>query len=75
MNYTLDEMEIALKLRQMKKDKRYIALSLYPPIATTTIEKEGNRMFINEGRDGKFEDITEAFYDEMVKKYDSRTTK
>jgi hypothetical protein len=32
-------------------------------------------MFINEGRDGKFEDITETFYNEMVNKYDSRTTK
>lgn len=32
-------------------------------------------MFINEGRDGKFDNISEAFYDEMVTKYDSRTTK
>lgn len=72
MNYSVSEMEIALKLKQMKKEKRYTALSLYPPITTTTIEKEGNRMFINEGRDGKWDDVSESFYDEMVELYDSR---
>ena len=72
MNYSVSEMEIALKLKQMKKEKRYTALSLYPSIATTTIEKEGNRMFINEGRDGKWDDVSESFYDEMVELYDSR---
>ena len=59
----------------MKRQKKYVALSLWPSLGNTTITPNDNRMFINEGRDGKFEDIAEAFYDEMVNKYDSRTTK
>ena len=65
--------EIESKLKQLKRNKQYIALSLHPAIGNTTIEYEGNRMFINEGRDGKWEDISEQFYDTMVKKYDSRS--
>lgn len=59
----------------MKRQKKYVALSLWPSLGNTTITSNDNRMFINEGRDGKFEDITETFYNEMVNKYDSRTTK
>ena len=60
----------------MKRQKKYVALSLWPSLGNTTISKRSdNRMFINEGRDGKFNNISEAFYDEMVTKYDSRTTK
>ena len=59
----------------MKRQKKYVALSLWPSLGNTTITPNGNTMYINEGRDGKFEDITEVFYDEMVEKYDSRTTK
>jgi hypothetical protein len=65
--------EIESKLKQLKRNKQYIALSLHPAIGNTTIEREGNRMFINEGRDGKWEDISEQFYDTMVEKYDSRS--
>jgi hypothetical protein len=65
--------EIESKLKQLKRNKQYIALSLHPSIGNTTIEREDNRMFINEGRDGKWEDISEQFYDTMVKKYDSRS--
>jgi hypothetical protein len=72
MDYNLSEMEIALKLKEMKKKKRYIALSLFPPSNNTTIQKENNIMFINEGRDGKWEDVRESFYDSMVNVYDSR---
>lgn len=64
--------EIESQLKKMKREKRYTALSLHPPIGATTIQPEGNRMFINEGREGKFESVSESFYDEMVKKYDSR---
>ena len=72
MDYSLDEMEIALKLKQMKKDKKYIALSLSPAAGFSTIEKHGNTMRINEGRDGKWSGISESFYDNMVSLYDSR---
>lgn len=72
MTYNVSEMEIALKLKELKKQNKYIALSLYPPLGDTTIRKENNRMFINEGRDGKWEDVSEAFYDGMVNIYDSR---
>jgi hypothetical protein len=64
--------EILNKLKQLKRDKKYIALSLWPPLLSTTIQKEDNTMYINEGRDGKFEGVSEAFYDEAVSKYDSR---
>ena len=67
--------QIESKLKQMKRQKKYVALSLWPSLGNTTITPNDNRMFINEGRDGKFEDITETFYNEMVNKYDSRTTK
>lgn len=71
MNYNQSETEVALKLKELKKRKAYIALSLWPGTGTM-IEKEGNRMYINEGRDGKWADISEAFYDSMVALYDSR---
>jgi len=64
--------EIESKLKQLKRNKKYIALSLWPPIGQSTIQSEDNRMFINEGRDGKWEGISEQFYDEMVNKFDSR---
>jgi len=64
--------EIESKLKQLKRNKKYIALSLYPAIGHSTIQREDNRMFINEGRDGKWDGISEQFYDEMVKQFDSR---
>ena len=65
--------EIENKLKQLKHNKKYIVLSLYPSIGQPTIQSEDNRMFINEGRDGKWDNVSEQFYDEMVKKYDSRS--
>jgi hypothetical protein len=59
-------------LDELKSNGKYIGLSLYPDYGKTTIEKEGNRLFINEGRSGKFDNISENFYDELVDKYDSR---
>jgi len=50
----------------------WVGLCLYPPIGETMIQKQGNRMYVNEGRNGVFEDVSEKFYDEMVSKYDSR---
>lgn len=66
------EQEIVQRLESLKKNKKYIALSLHPAVGNSTIDKEGNRLFINEGRDGKWEGVSEAFYDEIVNKFDSR---
>lgn len=67
------EQEIESQLEKMKQEGKYIALSLFPAIGSSTINREGNRMFVNEGRDGKFGDVSESFYDAMVSKYDSRS--
>jgi len=64
--------EIEKLLKKLKREKKYIALSLHPGIGNSTIQREGNRMFINEGRNGTFEDVQESFYDDMVVKFDSR---
>lgn len=66
------EQEIVQRLESLKKNKKYIALSLHPAVGNSTIDKENNRLFINEGRDGKWEGVSEAFYDEIVNKFDSR---
>jgi hypothetical protein len=66
------EEQILNTLKKLKKEKKYIALQLHPASGHTTIEQEGNILRINEGRDGKFEGISESFYDEMVKRFDSR---
>lgn len=65
--------EIIKTLTSLKKNKQYIALSLHPAIGNSTISKEDNRLFINEGRGGKWEGVSERFYDEMVAKFDSRS--
>ncbi len=69
------EDQILAKLKELKKNKKYIALSLHPGIGMKTVRSEGNIMFINEGRDGRWEDVSEAFYDRMVDQYDSRVAK
>jgi hypothetical protein len=69
------ESQIMSALRKMKREKKHIALSLLPPYASSIIEPQGNRMYINEGRDGKFEEVSEAFYDSVVERYDSRCRK
>ena len=66
------EAQIETKLKQLKRAKKYIAVSLWPSVGSPTIEKEGNRMLINEGRDGKWEGVSEEFYDRMAQRYDSR---
>jgi hypothetical protein len=69
------ESQIMNVLQKMKREKRYIALSLWPPSDNSIIKPQGNRMYINEGRDGKFEEVSEAFYDSVVERYDSRCRK
>jgi ribosomal protein L16/L10AE len=66
------EETILVALKKLKRENRYIALQLHPAIGHTTIEKERNTLRINEGRDGKFEGVSESFYDEMVNQFDSR---
>jgi len=66
------EEKILNTLKKLKREKRYIALQLHPAIGHTTIEREGNRLRINEGRDGTFEGVSESFYDEIVDQFDSR---
>ena len=75
IHHYLEWNKILSQLKSLKRSKSYIALSLYPPIGSTTILDEGNRMYINEGRQGKYETVSESFYDQMVIKYDSRHKK
>lgn len=53
-------------LEKLEENGEWIILSLRPPIGSNIIEDEGNRMYINEGRLGSFENVSEKFYDEMV---------
>ena len=69
----MSEQEIEKALRKLKRDGTWIALSLHPGIGESTLSKDPvNRLFVNEGRDGIWGGVPEAFYDEMVKRYDSR---
>jgi hypothetical protein len=67
------QQEIIKTLNGLKRNKKWIALQLHPAIGNSTISRESNRLFINEGRDGKWEGVSESFYDEMVAKFDSRS--
>jgi hypothetical protein len=72
MEYNEVEAAIIHKLEQMKRDHRYTALSLWPPETSSIIEKQNNTMLINEGREGRWSGVSEAFYDSVVMDYDSR---
>jgi hypothetical protein len=74
MDYTITEMEILLKLKELRKQGKQIHLQLRPDYGHSTIDTEGtsNRLFINEGRDGMYYDITELFFDRLVVEWDSR---
>ncbi len=73
---TQQEKEFERRLKGMRKQRKYIALQLHPAIYLNIISQESiNRAMINEGRDGKFDEISEPFYDEMVDKYDTRVNK
>jgi len=64
--------EIERQLQEMQANKKYIAMELWPPPGHNRIQPYGNEMRINEGRAGKWTGVSEAFYDTMAKKYDSR---
>ena len=68
----MQNQEIIQTLKKLKRNKKYIALQLHPAVGNSTISREDNRLLINEGRDGKWDGVSEAFYDEMVAKFDSR---
>ena len=65
--------ELEKVLKALKRSGKRIELQLYPSLGNTTISKKReNRVFINDGRDGSYEFISESEYDELVRKYDSR---
>lgn len=64
--------EIIHTLTTMKNSGELIELSLYPRMGSNTIDKHGNRLLINQGKNGIYHDIDEDFYDELVDIYDSR---
>ena len=65
--------ELEKQLKTLKRKGKRIELQLHPALGNSTISKDReNRAFINEGRDGKYEAISESEYDALVSKYDSR---
>jgi len=72
---TQTEQEIITKLHTMLEDGRYISLQLWPHPNESRIKAQNNVMKINEGRDGKWEGVSEEFYDAMVDLYDSSCSK
>lgn len=71
-----NEKRLETTLKGLRSQKKWIELQLRPDIGTTTISKEPiNIAVINEGRHGKFYNISESFYDLMVDKFDSRYRK
>lgn len=73
-NMSKESTEVAIKaiLDDLTRKGRRIEVQLWPPIGSSTIQPEGNRMLINEGRDGRFDEVDERFYDRMAREYDSR---
>ena len=71
----ISNLQIELKLKSLKRNKKYVALSLHPAVGDSTISRFNNRLYINEGRDGMWTGIPEVFYDYLVNKYDSRCKK
>ena len=69
---TLVQEIIEDELIELKESGKQIHLTLRPPTWSNIIEKEDNRMYVNDGKDGEFDGVTEAFYDEMVRLFDSR---
>ena len=65
--------QIEAKLKLMQQQRQVIHVQLWPPQGESTIQQYGNRMYINEGQDGEWTGVSEAFYDSMVRKYDSRS--
>lgn len=72
-NLSTIEIECLHALQRLHTEGAYIALSLFPPSGKSCPQAEGNTLHINEGRRGKFSPVSEAFYDDMVNLYDSRS--
>lgn len=69
---TPNEQDALQRLQSMLNSNKWIEMSLWPPQGGTTIERTNNQLVINEGRDGRWDDISKAFYDSIVCTYDSR---
>lgn len=61
--------QIRCVLDSLSEEGKLFKIKLYPPNWSNIIEKDDNRLEINDGEDGVFEGITEAFYDELVRIY------
>lgn len=55
-------------VKKLSKTKGYLKLQLRPSIGDATLGTHGIAV-INEGRDGKFPDVSDEFYTKMVLKY------
>ena len=74
MAMTQSHFEILLKLKELRKQGKTIHLQLWPGYGHSIIDtkEDTNRLFINEGRDGIWEGISESVYDQLVTIWDSR---
>jgi hypothetical protein len=60
------------RLRQLASQNKWTAMELWPAVGHTMIEETGNRLKINDGADGEWDDIGTTFYDAVVCSFDSR---
>ena len=73
MEMNSNEQALWNKLEDLRLQKKWIELQLWPgTMFKTIVAGHHNVCRINEGRLGKFNNISEAFYDRMVEIYSSR---
>jgi len=70
-----NEMQSLDTLYVMREKKERIELTLNPRGSRVITKAPENELLINEGRGGKFTEISEDFYDYLVDKFDSRYAK
>ena len=68
---TEGEQKLKEKLEELSSNRKWIALQLWPSSSglRTIVSGPINQCRVNEGRDGKFDQISESFYDKMVEEY------
>lgn len=69
---TDNEIKLEITLQDLQEQNKWIELQLHPEPSSSIIDGNNNKCLINEGRLGKFDGISERFYDKMVILYDSR---